>query len=446
MPACFTPAKEPIMNLKTEDILTYHLGGKVGMRTTKPLTGPADLCLAYTPGVAVPVKEIAREREGLFRYTSKENLVGVVSDGTAILGLGDLGAEASIPVMEGKAVLFKVFGDVDGWPVPVNHCRQGGQNTGKTDPQRVIDAVLALAPMYGGINLEDIAAPACFEIEDRLDERLDIPVFHDDQWGTAVITLAAAMNYCRLADRTLAELRIVINGAGAAGIRICEMLKAAGARDVMLCDSKGVVREDRADLGGKKREHAVRTECKTLPDAVKGAHMFIGVSVAEALRADDVLAMAPHPAIFAMANPDPEIRPEAVAAAMGRKPYVMATGRSDFPNQVNNVLGFPFLFRGALDARARTINLPMKVAAAEALAALARQPVPAAVQKLYGTPLEFGPSYIIPKPFDRRLFTTIPAAVAQAAVDSAAAKAGFDLAAYRVALEQRDRARAFLGS
>ena len=431
------------MASKTDEILAYHLGGKVGMRTTKPLRGPADLCLAYTPGVAVAVKEIARAPQTLATLTAKSNLVAVVTDGTAILGLGDLGAEASIPVMEGKAVLFKAFGDVDGWPVPLNHCRLNGANTGRTDPQRVIDAVLALAPMYGGINLEDIAAPACFEIEDRLDAMLDIPVFHDDQWGTAVITLAAAMNYCRIADRRLADLSIVINGAGAAGIRIAEMLKAAGARMVTLCDTKGVIRADRTDLNAKKREHAVQSKAVTLSDAMRGAHLFVGVSAADCLTPTDVLAMAPHPAIFAMANPDPEIRPERVAEAFGSKPYIMATGRSDYPNQINNVLGFPFLFRGALDVRARSITLPMKVAAAEALAGLAQQPVPDQVQTLYGESLEFGTRYIIPKPFDRRLFVEIPLAVAKAAAASGSA-AGFDAQAYRQSLVARDRARAFL--
>ena len=433
------------MKLTTEEILNYHLGGKIGMRVTKELRGLRELCLAYTPGVAVPVKEIAKDPSCLFRYTAKSNLVAVVTDGTAILGLGDLGAEASIPVMEGKAVLFKAFGDVDGWAVPLNHCRMNGANSGKTDPQRVIDAVCAIAPMYGGINLEDIAAPACFEIEDRLDAMLDIPVFHDDQWGTAVITLAATMNYTLLAGRPMGELRIVINGAGAAGIRICEMLKAAGAGHVILCDSKGVIRNERQDLSGKKKEHAVHTSARTLSEALVNAHVFIGVSVANCVTGADVKTMAPYPAIFAMANPDPEILPDAVAEALSGKPYVMATGRSDFPNQINNVLGFPFLFRGALDVRALSITMEMKVAAAKALATLARQPVPDEVNSLYGTRLSFGANYIIPKPFDRRLFMEVPAAVANAYVTNSGAP-GFDPAVYARNLAQRDQSRTFLGS
>ena len=286
------------MPISRDDILAYHLGGKIGLRLAKKLVGLDELCMAYTPGVAVPVKEIYGNPDAVHKYTAKGNLVAVVTDGTAILGLGDLGAEASIPVMEGKAVLFKAFGDVEGWPVPLNHCRIGGKNTGPTDPERLIDMVCALAPMYGGINLEDIAAPACFEIEDRLDEVLGIPVFHDDQWGTAVITLAGVMNYCRLSERDLSELKVVINGAGAAGIRIAEMLKAAGARSVILCDSKGVVRTDRADLTAKKREHAVQTSATTVAEAMRGAHIFIGVSVADCIQLDDVLSMAAYPAIF----------------------------------------------------------------------------------------------------------------------------------------------------
>lgn len=411
------------------------------MRLTKSLASLDDLCMAYTPGVAVPVREIASDRSALLRYTAKSNLVAVVTDGTAILGLGDLGAEASIPVMEGKAVLFKAFGDVDGWPVPLNCARQGGKNRGPTDPQRVIDMTCAIAPMYGGINLEDIAAPACFEIEEKLESILDIPVFHDDQWGTAVITLAALKNYCLLSDRKPGELRVVINGAGAAGIRIAELFKADGVRDVLLCDSKGVVRVDRADLTGKKREHATQTGCKTLGDAMRGAHVFVGVSVADCLTPPNVLSMADFPAIFAMANPDPEIRPEAVAECMGSKPYVVATGRSDYANQINNVLGFPFLFRGALDVGARCINMKMKQAAATALAELARQPPTADVCALYPQEhLEFGAGYIIPKPFDRRLFEPVPLAVAAAAVESGAARAD-SLEGYAGKLAERNRSR-----
>lgn len=430
------------MAITPEDVLQYHRGGKVGLRILKPFATPRDLCLAYTPGVAHAVKEIAARPASAFDYTSRANLVAVVSDGTAILGLGDLGARASIPVMEGKAVLFKAFGDVDAWPVPLDRCRMGGADTGKTDPARVIDATAALAGMYGGINLEDIAAPACFEIEDKLDAMLDIPVFHDDQWGTAVITLSGVINYSRLAARDLPELRVVINGAGAAGIRICEMLKAAGCSHVTLCDSKGVIRTARAELTGKKREHAVETTAATLGEALKGAHVFIGVSAADCLKPAELKAMAPFPAVFAMANPDPEIHPELVAQVMGREPYVMATGRSDYANQINNVLGFPFLFRGALDARARTINLEMKKAAAQALASLAREPVPGYVRELYGEPeLAFGRTYIIPKPFDRRLFEAVPAAVAEAAVASGAAEPGFNVNTYRAVLRERNAKR-----
>lgn len=423
------------MMITTEAVFNYHLGGKVGMRCTRPLESVRDLCLAYTPGVADAVKAIAAEPAELYRLTAKRSLVAVVSDGTAILGLGDLGASASIPVMEGKAVLFKTFGDVDGWPVPLDHCRQGGANTGPTDPQRVIDAVAAMAPMYGGINLEDIAAPACFEIEDRLDAMLDIPVFHDDQWGTAVITLAGVKNYCRLCERSMDELRIVVNGAGAAGIRITEMLKAAGAGQVVLCDSRGVISRSRDGLSGKKLEHAVETTARTVGDAMQGAHVFVGVSVANCITAADVKAMASFPAVFAMANPVPEIDPQVVADAMGEAPYVMATGRSDYPNQINNVLGFPFLFRGALDAGARTINMAMKIAASDALAAVARMPVPDDVKAFYPKEtLDLGRGYIIPKPFDRRLFVEVSAAVAEAAVASGVALPGTDAAALRAAL------------
>jgi malate dehydrogenase (oxaloacetate-decarboxylating)(NADP+) len=425
-----------------ESVLAFHQKGKVGVLLTKPLKTQQDLCLAYTPGVAHAVKEIAANPATVFDITAKSNLVAVVSDGTAILGLGDLGAAASIPVMEGKAVLFKAFGDVDAWPVPLGCCRRDGRDTGKTDPKKIIEIVAALAPMYGGINLEDIAAPACFEIEDTLDAMLDIPVFHDDQWGTAVITLAGVMNYCLLSSRDISTLRVVINGAGAAGIRIADMCKAAGVKDLIICDTKGVVSDDRTDLNDHKRRHAVKPGPKTLTDALKGAHVFVGVSAADCVTEEDVKGMADYPAIFAMSNPDPEIRPDKVAHALAGKPYIMATGRSDYPNQINNVLGFPFLFRGALDVRARTINTQMKVAASKALAELARKPVPAEVQAVYPTEkLAFGPSYIIPKPFDKRLFVEISYAVAEAAVTSGAAPAGTDLAALKASLIARNAAR-----
>ncbi len=429
------------MPLTKEEILHYHLGGKVGLRATKPLASVRDLCLAYTPGVATPVREIRERPETARRYTAKSNLVAVATDGTAVLGLGDMGPEAAIPVMEGKAVLFKAFGDVDGWPVPLDRCRRNGANSGPTDPQRVIEAVAAIAPMYGGINLEDIAAPACFEIEDQLDEMLDIPVFHDDQWGTAVITLAGIRNYAQLCERELSELDVVVNGAGAAGIRIAEMLKAAGIRSVLLCDSRGVVRTARDDLTAKKREHAVDTPHATLAEALRGRHVFIGVSVKDALTPDAVRDMADYPAIFAMANPDPEILPETVREIMGDRPYVMATGRSDYPNQINNVLGFPFLFRGALDVNASRIDMAMKMAAADALAAVAREPVGADVRALFpDEELVFGPSYLIPKPFDRRLFVAVPHAVAEAAVASGLAEPA-ELTGYRERLDQRNASR-----
>ena len=425
-----------------EEVLKFHQGGKVAVRLPKPLKTKDALCLAYTPGVAHAVKEIAANPASVYDVTAKSNLVGVVSDGTAILGLGDLGAAASIPVMEGKAVLFKSFGDVDAWPVPLNCCRKDGKNEGKTDPERVIAAVKAIAPQYGGINLEDIASPACFEIEDRLDAELDIPVFHDDQWGTAVISLSGVMNYAKLAGKQLSELKIVMNGAGAAGIRICEMCKAAGVRDITMCDTKGTIRKDRTDLNPFKAKHAVDTTAKTLKEALVGADVFIGVSAANVLSGEDVKTMSDFPAIFAMANPDPEIAPDEVAKALQGRKYVMVTGRSDYPNQINNVLGFPYLFRGALDVRATTINKEMKVAAANALANLAQKPAPEDVKALYpNETLEFGTGYIIPKPFDRRLFVEVSFAVAEAAVKSGVARATVDLAEYRKDLERRNAER-----
>ena len=419
--------------------MAYHQGGKVAVALPKALKSQDDLCLAYTPGVAHAVKAIDARPDAVWECTAKSNLVAVVSDGTAILGLGDRGAAASIPVMEGKAVLFKSFADVDAWPVPLGACRVGGADRGPTDPERVIAAVKAIAPQYGGINLEDIASPACFEIEDRLDAELDIPVFHDDQWGTAVIATAGVSNFARLKGKSLSELKVVMSGAGAAGTRIADMIKAAGVKDVTMFDVKGVLAESRTDLNPRNRVHARAVAAGlTLHDALLGADVFIGVSAAGVLKGADVVGMADFPAIFAMANPDPEITPEEVAAALAGRRYVMVTGRSDYPNQINNVLCFPYLFRGALDVRATTINTAMKVAAAEALAALAREPVTAAVQALFPREkLEFGDGYIIPKPFDRRLMIEVPCAVAAAAMSTGVARVKIDLNQYRFELQQR---------
>jgi len=427
-------------NDKETQVLNYHRGGKVALGLPKQLKSVDDLCLAYTPGVALAVKQIAAEPETAFDYTAKGGTVAVVSDGTAILGLGDLGPSASIPVMEGKSVLFKVFANVNSWPVVLDNCRKDGAKTGPTDPERVIAATAAIAPMYGGINLEDIAAPACFEIEDRLAEMLDIPVFHDDQWGTAIIVLAAVKNFAVLRGSDMRELDVVINGAGAAGMRIREMLMAGGVERVIMCDTKGVIYQGRPGdaPGSMKAGVAVDTPARTLREALVGASVFIGVSVRDCVEKEWIATMAEHPAVFALSNPDPEIRPELVAEVMGDKPYVMATGRSDFPNQINNVLCFPFLFRGALDVRARKITRNMKVAAAEALAAAARREPDAATKSLYpNETLTFGRNYIIPKPFDKGIFTEVSLAVAKTAfADGVARVADFDADAYKAKLDE----------
>jgi len=403
-----------------EEVLRYHLGGKVGLELRKKLETQKDLSTAYTPEVAKICREIQEDEDKVWSLTAKGNLVAVVTDGTAVLGLGNIGAKAAIPVMEGKAVLFKAFAGVDAWPVPI----EGVLNKdGRTDVDKFIDATVKIACMYGGINLEDIAAPACFQIEDRLDEILDIPVFHDDQWGTAIITLAALKNYCVLIGKKARDLSVVINGAGAAGLRIADMIKAEGAQDVIICDSKGVIHSDRDGINGHKRKHAARTKKRTLTDAMKGANVFIGVSVADCVTPEMVLSMAEYPAIFAMANPVPEISPEKVHECMKGRRYVMATGRSDYPNQVNNVLGFPFIFRGALNVRAHTITMGMKIAAAEGLANLAREGnVPKKVKDAYGRNFEFGPEYLIPTPFDPRIKEWEGKAVAEAAVKEGVAR------------------------
>jgi malate dehydrogenase (oxaloacetate-decarboxylating)(NADP+) len=414
------------------EALEFHSRGRPGkleVVATKPMATQRDLSLAYSPGVAVPVQAIAANPTCAYDYTSKGNLVAVISNGTAILGLGNLGALASKPVMEGKAVLFKRFADVDAIDIEV----------ATEDAQRFIDAVELLEPSFGGINLEDIAAPDCFVIEQTLKERMNIPVFHDDQHGTAIITAAGLINACYLTGRKLGDITVVVNGAGAAAIACTELIKAMGVRGdhVTMCDRKGVIFKGLTDLDQWKSAHAIDTEARTLADACKGADVFLGLSAAGALKPEMVKTMADQPIIFAMANPDPEIRPE--DAKKVRPDAILATGRSDYPNQVNNVLGFPFIFRGALDVRATAINEEMKIAAAEALAELAREPVPEEVAAAYGGQMHsFGRDYIIPAPFDPRLMEVVASAVAEAAIRTGVAlKPIEDMAAYRQELRGR---------
>jgi malate dehydrogenase (oxaloacetate-decarboxylating)(NADP+) len=403
--------------------------GKIEIIASKPMATQRDLSLAYSPGVAVPVRAIADNPSCAYDYTSKGNLVAVISNGTAILGLGNLGALAAKPVMEGKAVLFKRFADVDAIDIEV----------ATEDARRFIDAVELLEPSFGGINLEDIAAPDCFIIEQMLKERMNIPVFHDDQHGTAIITAAGLINACYLTGRKFGDIKVVVNGAGAAAIACTELVKAMGVKadHVTMCDRKGVIYKGRTDLDQWKSAHAVDTAARTLADAIKGADVFLGLSAAGTLKPEMVKSMAKEPIIFAMANPDPEIwPPEAMEA---RPDAIVATGRSDFPNQVNNVLGFPFIFRGALDVRATAINDEMKIAAAEALAELAREPVPEEVAAAYGGRSQsFGRDYIIPAPFDPRLMEVVASAVAEAAVRTGVAqKPIVNMEAYRQELRAR---------
>jgi malate dehydrogenase (oxaloacetate-decarboxylating)(NADP+) len=415
-----------------ESLLLHSSGrpGKLEITPTKPLTTQRDLSLAYSPGVAWPVKHIARDPSLAYDYTAKGNLVAVISNGTAILGLGDLGAIAAKPVMEGKAVLFKRFADVDSIDLEVD----------TKDVDEFVNCVRFLGPSFGGINLEDIKAPECFIIEDRLRELLDIPVFHDDQHGTAIIASAGLINALHLTDRDIKKCRVVVNGAGAAAIACAELLVSMGMprANIMMCDSKGVLHVGRRDgMNQWKSAYAVETKARTLADAIDGSDVFLGLSVKGAVTAKMVASMAARPIIFAMANPDPEIMPEDVKST--RDDAIIATGRSDYPNQVNNVLGFPYIFRGALDVRASTINNEMKIAAAEAIAALAREDVPDEVGAAYaGRQLRYGPEYIIPAPFDPRLIMHVPMAVAKAAMDSGVArKPIIDLPAYRNELSAR---------
>ncbi|HEY9580694.1 MAG TPA: NADP-dependent malic enzyme [Rhizorhapis sp.] len=403
--------------------------GKIEIVASKPMATQRDLSLAYSPGVAVPVRAIAENPAAAYDYTAKGNLVAVISNGTAILGLGNLGALASKPVMEGKAVLFKRFADVDAIDLELD----------TEDVDAIINAIALLEPSFGGINLEDIKAPECFVIEQTLRERMNIPVFHDDQHGTAIITAAGVINACYLTNRDLKDVKVVVNGAGAAAIACTELIKAMGVRsdNVIMCDRKGVIYQGRPEgMDQWKSAHAAKTSARTLEDALKGADIFLGLSAAGAVKPEMVRDMAAKPIIFAMANPDPEISPPEAKAA--RPDAIIATGRSDYPNQVNNVLGFPFIFRGALDVRATTINEEMKIAAARAIAELARQQVPEEVASAYGRAHSFGPEYIIPAPFDPRLMEIVPAAVAQAAMESGVAQKPIeDMAAYRQSLKAR---------
>jgi malate dehydrogenase (oxaloacetate-decarboxylating)(NADP+) len=428
-----TPKRPKRPTITDQEALQFHTRGRPGkieIISSKPMATQRDLSLAYSPGVAVPVKEIAKDPSTAFDYTSKGNLVAVISNGTAILGLGNLGALASKPVMEGKAVLFKRFADIDSIDLEVD----------TEDPDEFINAVKYLGPSFGGINLEDIRAPECFIIEQRLRELMDIPVFHDDQHGTAIIAAAGILNALKLTGRDIRKTKLVCNGAGAAGIACLDLIKGLGfaPENILLCDTKGVVYQGRTEgMNQWKSAHATVTTRRSLAEAMVDADIFFGLSVKGALTPEMVASMAKDPIIFAMANPDPEITPEEVHAV--RDDAIMATGRSDYPNQVNNVLGFPYIFRGALDVRATTINMEMKLAAVKALAELAQEDVPDEVAAAYeGARPRFGREYIIPAPFDPRLISVVPSAVAAAAMESGVARKPIvDMKAYRESLSAR---------
>ena len=397
--------------------LAYHRyprPGKIEIVPTKPFSTPEDLSLAYSPGVAFPCLEIANNADNAYKYTDRGNTVAVISNGTAVLGLGNIGALASKPVMEGKALLFRIFAGLNACDIEVD----------ETDPAKFVDIVRAISSSFGGINLEDIKAPECFEIEESLKEKCDIPLMHDDQHGTAVIAGAALVNALIVQRKDIADIRLVVNGAGAAATACTRLMISLGVKpaNIVRCYSKCIIYKGRTGVNASKEEFAIQPDGRTtLADAVKGADVFLGLSVADVLTPEMLLSMADRPIVFALANPKPEIARDVAMAT--RSDLIYATGRSDYPNQINNVLGFPYIFRGALDCRASTINEAMKLAAAHAIAALAREPVPAAVRELYGEKnMKFGPDYILPKPFDRRLLTTVPPAVAQAAAESGVAR------------------------
>jgi len=407
--------------LSDEEVLIYHKNGKIGIDVTKPCNSQHELSLAYTPGVAIPCLEIQKDENLAYEYTNKSNLVAVISDGTAVLGLGNIGAMASKPVMEGKSVLFKKFAKVDAFDIELD----------VHSIEEIVATCKAIAPTFGGINLEDISAPRCFEIEEILKEELDIPVFHDDQHGTAIITTAGLMNVLELTGKKVEEIKIVVNGAGAAGISCAKMYKKLGVKNIVVCDSKGVISTSREDLNKYKKPFAIKTEATTLGEAIVGADMFLGLSVAGALTKDMVKTMAKEPVIFALANPVPEILPHEIKEV--RDDAIIATGRSDYPNQTNNVLGFPFIFRGALDVRAKKITENMKMSASVALANLAKEPVPYYVKAAYhNDDIKYGKEHIIPLPFNKEALIWVASAVAKTAFEDGVARVdSYDDEAYK---------------
>lgn len=421
-----------MVKITKEAALQYHSRnrrGKVEVIPTKPYCTQFDLSLAYTPGVAYPCLEIEKNPSDAYNYTAKGNLVAVISNGTAVLGLGDIGALAGKPVMEGKGLLFKVFADVDVFDIEVN----------EKDPKKLIDICAAISPTFGGINLEDIKAPECFEVETRLKEMLDIPVFHDDQHGTAIISAAGLLNSLEITGKKIEDIKLVVCGAGAAAISCTRLYASLGVRkeNIVMADSRGVIHSRRTDLNKYKQEFMTSRNIETLAEAMKGADMFLGLSSCDLLSKEMLASMAKDPIVFAMANPNPEISFD--DAISTRQDLIFATGRSDYPNQINNVLGFPYIFRGALDVRASTINEEMKLAAAKALASLTKEAVPLSVLKAYNLErLSFGKNYIIPKPLDPRLITNVASAVAQAAMDSGVARQPItDMNEYKKGLDRR---------
>ena len=414
------PKKTEIDHYSDKEALDFHIKGKSGkieINSSKPLTTKRDLSLAYSPGVAAPVKEIAKNPDLAYDYTSKGNLVAVISNGSAILGLGNLGSLASKPVMEGKSVLFKRFADIDSIDIEINN----------NDTNSIIETIKNIGGTFGGINLEDIAAPDCFIIEQKLKELLDIPIFHDDQHGTAIITTAALINALDISKKKIDKVKVVVNGAGASAQACANLFKSSGVKseNIIMCDSKGVIYKGRKNIDQFKSAHAIETKLRTLDEAIKDADVFLGLSAKDVVSKEMVKSMADNPIIFACANPDPEIKPELIKEV--RSDAIIATGRSDYPNQVNNLIGFPYIFRGALDVRAKEINEEMKVAAANAIALLARENVPDEVVSAYGGDRpRYGKDYIIPSTFDPRLISVIPAAVANAAMKSGVARKNID--------------------